>query len=143
MTERIVYVSRAAPGIAARDAYDIIRVSHNRNSKLGLTGALIFLDGHFLQVLEGDRFRVRERLAAISADPRHSGLELRQTAAAPVRAFADDWMALRLGDGISEATRQAFGYVPGFPPERFNADQLVAFAQACCRDHAVGQAATA
>ena len=50
MHDRLVYVSRAALGIGAGEAYDNIRVSHNRNSRYGLTGALILFDGHFLQV---------------------------------------------------------------------------------------------
>jgi hypothetical protein len=140
MIERIVYVSRSAPGIGPREAYDIVRVSHNRNSQRLLTGALIFLDGHFLQVLEGEGYHVRERLAVIAADTRHTGLVVRQSLAAPQRAFAGDWMALREGDGIDPATLQALGYAPGFPDERIDGDRLLAFAKACCRAHVQGEA---
>ena len=48
--------------------YDNIRVAHNRNSECNLTGALLFLDGYFVQVLEGEPLRVQERFAIIAAD---------------------------------------------------------------------------
>lgn len=132
MNERIVYVSRAAPGIVERDAYDIIRVSHNRNSRFGLTGALILLDGYFLQVLEGDAHRLRERYQRIVADPRHSHIVKRQAITTSRRCFPTEWMALRHGDAVSEATRRAFDYAPGYPQARFDGERLVAFALACC-----------
>jgi len=136
MSERIVYTSRAAPGVGPREAYDIIRVSHNRNSHYGLTGALILLDDHFLQVLEGDGYALRERYAVIAADPRHTGVSMRQAMTTARPTFPDEWMALRHGDGITDATRRAFGYAPGFPATQFDGDKLVAFALACCREHA-------
>ena len=91
MHEQLVYVSRAAPDIDAQSAYDIIRVSHNRNSKHGLTGALILMDGYFLQVLEGHRHPLRERFAIIAADPRHIDVNVRQSTAVSERIFPDEW----------------------------------------------------
>jgi hypothetical protein len=139
MYERIVYVSRAAPGIGARDAYDIIRVSHNRNGRYGMTGALLLVDGHFLQVLEGDGFRIRERYARIATDPRHTDVELRQSRRIQQLSFVGEWMALRHDDEIAPHTREAHGYAPGFPTDHFDGDRLVAFAVACCSAHAQSQ----
>jgi hypothetical protein len=131
MYEQIVYVSRALPDMDARGVYDIIRVAHNRNSKLGLTGALIFIDGYFLQVIEGNSHFLRERFAIIAADPRHTDLQLRRSVAIRERAFPDEWMALRHGDAIDDGLKQDFDYVPGFPASHFDADKLVEFALAC------------
>jgi len=133
MIERVIYVSRAQAGIGARDAYEIIRVSHNRNSRFGLTGALILLDGYFLQVLEGERIHLDQRLAAIHADRRHEHIEVRCREPIDEAAFAGDWMALQLGDGVSTSLREQFRYEPGFPCEHFDAAALLRFAQACCR----------
>jgi hypothetical protein len=135
MFERLVFVSRAAPGTTARDCYDIIRVAHNRNSQFGLTGALLFLDGCFIQVLEGDRFHMRERYRRIAADPRHTDVDLRQIGPSERLLFADDWMALRSGDEIDPAVKARFGYQPGLPSQRFSGDAIVEFVQACCRRH--------
>lgn len=131
MYEQLVYVSRAAPDVDARSAYDIIRVSHNRNSKHGLTGALILMDGHFLQVLEGHRHSLRERFEIIAADPRHTDVSLRQSIAKSERTFPDEWMALRHGDAVDERLKVDFGYVPGFPAAHFDGGKLVEFALAC------------
>jgi hypothetical protein len=139
MYERLVYVSCAAPGIGAREAYDIIRVSHNRNSRYSLTGALILVDGFFLQVLEGDAFQLKTRYARIVTDPRHTDVDLRQSTRVQQLSFADDWMALRHDEDITPSMREEFGYRPGFPVERFDGDRLVAFTLACCRAHVDGQ----
>lgn len=132
MFERLVYVSQAAPGVGARDAYDIIRIAHNRNSQAGLTGALVFIDGQFVQVLEGDRYHLQQRYAKIAIDPRHVDIQLRECVAIAERMFPSDWMALRLGDGVPPDVLQSFGYERGFPSARFPPERLVAFVRACC-----------
>jgi hypothetical protein len=112
--------------------YEIIRVAHNRNSHCGLTGALIMLDGHFLQVLEGGGFHVDQRMTAIKNDARHHALELRERRPIAAPSFPGQWMALRQADGVPAAVKARFGYEPGFPAERFSPAQLLAFALACC-----------
>jgi Sensors of blue-light using FAD len=131
MLERVVYVSRAAAGIGMTDAYDIIRVAHNRNSSFGLTGALLFSDGWFVQVLEGESFCVRERYARIASDPRHEQVDLRQQITIEEPAFPGEWMALKSGSDVDGALKVEFGYEPGFPAERFDGERLHAFMLAC------------
>ncbi len=131
MYEQIVYVSLAMPDVDAQGAYDIISMSHNRNSKHGLTGTLILMDGFFLQVLEGHRHALRERFAIIAADPRHTDVSVRQSIAISERTFPDEWMALRHGDAVDESLKLDFAYVPGFPATHFGGEKLVEFARAC------------
>lgn len=137
MFDRIVYVSRAAPGVGPRDVYDIIRAAHNRNGVAGLTGGLLFLDGHFVQVLEGERHRLDERLARIVADPRHEALDLRLRATAEQRLFPGEWMALRQRADIDEALLAQHGYQPGLPGTRFDGASVEALVLACCARAAV------
>jgi hypothetical protein len=131
MYERLIYVSRAAPGVGAREAYDIIRTAHNRNSQTGLTGALLLADQYFIQVLEGPVNALRARFAVIAVDPRHTDVDVRLSVPVTTRCFPNDWMALRDADAISAALRQRFGYLPGLPSDRFPASQVLAFVQAC------------
>ena len=138
MYQRLVYVSQASPGVAARDTYDIIRVAVNRNSQLGLTGALLFLDGHFIQLLEGQPHQVEARFKRIAADARHSSLSLRQTLRTSELLFPADWMALRSEQQIAPGVKQAFAYQPGLPATQFDPDRIVSFLLACC-----GRAASA
>lgn len=132
MIERIIYVSRAAPGIGARDAYDIIRTAHNRNSRLDITGALVFIDDHFVQVLEGERLNIRERFAIIAADARHTNVQMRDASPIGQRCFPHDWMALRHGSVATDIARAQFAYKPGFPADRFPPARLLDFVRACC-----------
>lgn len=136
MFECIAYVSRALATTGPREVYDIVRVANNRNAELGLTGALIFLDAYFLQVIEGLPGPLNARFAIIAADARHTEVSVRLSVKINALAFPDCWMALRQGDAILEATKQAFGYRPGFPADGFDGDTLVAFVLACCTAHA-------
>ena len=133
MYERLVYVSRAAPGIGPRDCYDIIRVAHNRNSTHQLTGGLVFVDGCFVQVLEGNAWSLRRRFAVIAADPRHRDVTVRQQIASPELLFADDWMALRGDADISDELKAAWSYHPAWPMAERDGQRLADFVQACCR----------
>lgn len=132
MFDRIAYVSRAAGGVGPREVYDIIRSAHNRNGAAGLTGALVFVDGHFVQVLEGERFRLDACLARIAADPRHEALDLRTRSVADHRMFPGEWMALRQRSDIAPGVLDAAGYQPGLPPARFSGAQVEAFVRAAC-----------
>lgn len=133
MIERLAYVSRAADGLATAAIYDLIRTSVNRNSRCGLTGGLVALDGHFLQVLEGDPHHLDRRYRSIAADPRHHGIELRLRESARERLFPDQWMALRLPEQVPAALRASFGYLPGLPAAQFSGARVVEFVHACCR----------
>jgi hypothetical protein len=93
MFERIAYVSRALASTGLREVYDIVRVANNRNAELGLTGALIFLDGYFLQVIEGLPHPLHDRFAIIAADTRHTEVSVRLSVNITTLAFPDYWMA--------------------------------------------------
>ena len=132
MFERLIYVSQARADLGSHDVYDIIRSAHNRNSRFGLTGGLVFLDGHFVQLIEGEPFRLRERFAVIAADPRHLNVEVRHSASVTDRLFPDDWMALRLHGEIDAGVLKQFDYQPGLPATAFDAQRLQDFLCACC-----------
>jgi Sensors of blue-light using FAD len=133
MLERIVYVSRATPGTRLEAVFGIIRQAHSANAKAGLSGALIFLDGGFAQVLEGPRAPLAAAFARIALDRRHEAVELRARERALCRLFQGQAMALRTRACLDLALLEGFGYRPGFPVERFPADVLVEFAVRACR----------
>ena len=131
MLRRIIYSSKAATGIGIRDAYDIIRTSHNRNSQAGITGGLILIDGYFFQILEGLPAAVEERLKRITADPRHSEIEIRADANIDEPVFESEWMALRDGDVVDSDLLAEHGYSIGMPAEQHTAEQLFQFMLSC------------
>ena len=137
MYQRILYSSRAAAGTQLRDVFDVIRVSHNRNSNAGLTGGLLFLDGYFFQVLEGLPYALADRYKRIANDPRHHSLMLRSDEATDRLLFPSDWMALRDGASIDRDILTRHGYVVGLPADRFDADKLLSFLLDCFQQSGV------
>ncbi|TWU58167.1 BLUF domain-containing protein [Rubripirellula reticaptiva] len=131
MYQRILYTSRATDGITLRNVYDVIRVSHNRNSDSGLTGALLFLDGFFIQVLEGAPYAVDERYKRIAADDRHCELELRIKESTSELLFPSEWMALKDDSTIDRKMLSSQCYEPGMPSTRFNPQQVLDFLLSC------------
>jgi len=131
MLRRILYTSRATEGVTLHDVYDIIRVSHNRNSRAALTGGLIFLDGYFYQLLEGLPYAIDTCYERILRDKRHDEIELRLDDATSEPLFATDWMALRDGSQIEPEILAEHGYHRGMPKSAFTGEQLFALLMAC------------
>jgi Sensors of blue-light using FAD len=139
MLERIVYVSRAAPGLGLDAVFGVIREAHAANARDGLTGGLVFLDGAFAQVIEGERAPLGACLARIRRDPRHERLELRAREPALCRLFRGQAMALRSRACLDPLLLDGFGYRPGFPADRFPSDVLVEFMVRACRGRGRGE----
>jgi hypothetical protein len=70
----LIYVSSAVRSVTSSDIQDILKQSREANGKKGITGLLLFKDGNFMQVLEGDAELVDELHQKISNDPRHGGI---------------------------------------------------------------------
>jgi hypothetical protein len=138
MYKRLAYISRAAAGITAREAYDIIRVSVNRNGQQQLSGGLVLIDQHFVQVLEGHPDRVDARFAVIAADPRHEAVQLRESVVCDTLLFQGHWMAFSNDAVIPPALRQQFGIDAAHPVHTLPADALVRFVHACCQQAPAG-----
>jgi hypothetical protein len=73
----------------AEEIEALLAVARIRNAHLRITGALLFHDGCFAQILEGDREDLTWLFASISADPRHCNVTLLQRGPILERAFAD------------------------------------------------------
>ena len=73
---RMIYISRAVPGLGYSDLWDIMAKSEVNNSHVGLTGLLCFGNGIFLQILEGSRQAISHTYHRILQDPRHHSAEL-------------------------------------------------------------------
>jgi hypothetical protein len=143
MLERIIYVSRAAPGVALADVFGIIRDSVPRNRADGVSGALVFLDGWFAQVLEGQGPALGAAWTRIARDPRHAALSFRTRERALCRLFGDRGLLLRTGPTLDPAVLREFDYHAGFPAADFPADVLLEFMVWACRRPPVAARETA
>ncbi|MFZ5720029.1 MAG: BLUF domain-containing protein [Pseudomonadota bacterium] len=74
---------------------DILRTATPINAQLGLTGALLAVDGRFLQVLEGPRNHVLQVIGRIAMDGRHHRFSPLECAPAEGRRFGEWLMAGR------------------------------------------------
>lgn len=93
MVHQLIYSSQAADGLGADALQAILDTARTNNAALGVTGALIFYDGLFLQILEGPQGAVESLAVRIAADPRHSDMKIFHTAETDGRVFGDWRMA--------------------------------------------------
>jgi Sensors of blue-light using FAD len=72
MLVQLTYASRASVEVTPQVVRDIAEKSQKNNSAVGITGALCFSNGIFLQKLEGDRQLVNRVYRKIQNDARHA-----------------------------------------------------------------------
>jgi Sensors of blue-light using FAD len=100
----LIYVSHSNSGIDDGAANDIIRdiltTSRAKNARLGVTGALLFSEGCFSQVLEGTRSAVETIFEAIQNDTRHRDVTL-LSFKPTLRRYFPDWSMAYAGVSAS------------------------------------------
>src|ERR1700734_2023146 len=68
----LLYLSEGSVPFSQADLRELLRKANENNSKLGITGLLLFKGENFLQVLEGERETVLALYKKITQDPRHT-----------------------------------------------------------------------
>ena len=86
---QLLYVSKTESDIALGELDDILTASRRNNALMGITGLLLFLDGGFLQILEGEERAVRELYTHVAGDSRHRNAHVMLDREIPCRAFPD------------------------------------------------------
>ncbi len=105
---QLVYVSAASQAFQKSELLELLTKAREKNRLMGVTGLLLYKEGDFIQLLEGEREAVRRLFETIQADPRHSGTIVLHEGEADQRLFADWSMGFRdLSDPAVQAT-------PGF-----------------------------
>jgi hypothetical protein len=115
---RLVYASTSLlsdePSLARDKIEQILLVSRRNNEAAEITGALLFSDTNFAQVLEGSRTQVERLYETLNHDPRHKDLLLLLSEPLAARQFPDWWMAYI---GPSQWAKQAAGPLNREPAE--------------------------
>lgn len=91
MLHRVIYVSRAPARLQLRATSVLAKIeksAQRNNAALGVTAALLYADGVYVQALEGPRPAVSATLQAILQDDRHERLEMIAAATVSERLFA-------------------------------------------------------
>lgn len=102
LISRLLYISRSkldpARGAPAAQVRHIAAASSVRNAAVGLTGSLLFVDDHFVQVLEGEAEAVEATFERICCDFNHSEVRLIDMVSVKERLFAGWGMAVLSAD---------------------------------------------
>jgi hypothetical protein len=89
----LVYVSKSSLRFSQRDLTDLLTQSRDANLVGGTTGLLLYVDGNFMQLLEGDRKRIEELMVRIKRDSRHNDVNILEEGLISERSFPDWSMA--------------------------------------------------
>jgi hypothetical protein len=79
---------------------DIMATATRRNTRDEITGVLFYVDGHFLQIIEGEQNKISKLMSDIKQDARHKNITIHFDVPVEMRGFSDWSMnVLHLGAG--------------------------------------------
>ena len=91
---QVIYISKAAYEFSASELQELAAVAARNNTLEGITGALLFIDNCFIQVIEGDERAMSHMLTKLKADPRHHDIRIIADQLEESRHFSDWSMGL-------------------------------------------------
>ena len=125
----LVYLShneiRGPRRLVVSEIEQILHVARTKNTKSGITGALMFNDRFFAQVLEGPRIVLEQTFEDIQCDPRHSNVVILDFAPTDGRLFGDWSMGYMAG---ATGASDEFNHITqgsGFDLAKFCGDKIV------------------
>ncbi len=92
------YISAATTPFDLPALMELLSKARANNAALGVTGMLLYHEGSFIQVLEGDQATIEALYAKINEDPRHTEAMLLFKREREPRSFGDWTMGFRLLD---------------------------------------------
>ena len=93
MTYQIIYSSEASTPMQTDDLEELLGHSRRSNGAKGITGALVYAEGIFMQILEGDRTKLQDLMAKIRKDVRHETVIVLRECEIPSKVFGNWKMA--------------------------------------------------
>ncbi|MDP9096136.1 MAG: BLUF domain-containing protein [Pseudomonadota bacterium] len=106
MTYQIVYSSDAETPMQTGDLEELLEHARRSNAANGITGALVYAEGMFLQILEGDEGRVKDLMAKIRRDVRHDNVTVLREGEVPAATFGS-WKMAYVGATPQQVARWA------------------------------------
>lgn len=93
MTYQVIYSSESSTPLQQDDLEAILEQARRNNAKNAITGALVYVDGIFFQILEGEPQIVRTLMEKIDSDVRHETVTILREVEIPAALFSDWKMA--------------------------------------------------
>ena len=84
---QVIYISQATGPMQQQDIEELVATASYNNRQLGITGALLYIENSFVQVLEGEDAPITRLLAAIESDPRHRNMRILSDRTIDFRTF--------------------------------------------------------
>lgn len=106
MLYRMLYSSKATRPMTAAGLEKILVDARAGNEARDVTGALVYVDGVFLQILEGERDTLEALVASIREDGRHESMKIFHRDTIAERGF-EDWRMAYLSPDVAEMSRWA------------------------------------
>lgn len=103
----LIYASVATQEFSHADLEALLAQSRKANKETGLTGMLLYSQGSFFQVVEGEAEAVERLYVKLCADPRHTQLTVIVREPIARRSFRT-WSM-----GFSNASSQELATIPG------------------------------
>ncbi len=113
-----IYASAASRDLTTEELAALLQAARENNARLGLTGMLLYAEGSFFQVLEGEAAVVDALYAKIENDRRHEQVTLIIREPIPKRHF-DAWTM-----GFYKVSRKELAGLAGVN-DFFGADRAV------------------
>jgi Sensors of blue-light using FAD len=85
----LIYLSSASYLYSNHDLLDILNTSRLNNTKLDVTGLLLYSEGSILQILEGEKEVLNTLFKKISGDKRHKGVIKMMDVSVKERSFQE------------------------------------------------------
>jgi hypothetical protein len=86
---QVVYISHATATLTKNELNELVEVSRRNNKKYGITGALLYLENAFIQVIEGEDAAISQLLDKLYADTRHRNVRIVSDIIAQIRYFQE------------------------------------------------------
>jgi hypothetical protein len=104
----LVYVSSAVNLFSDDELYELLKVSRRNNAQCEVTGMLLYVDGNFIQLLEGEKSNVLQIYGRVANDPRHRGVITLLQGDIEKRDF-EEWSM-----GFHKIAKEAGAWLPGY-----------------------------
>jgi len=112
---QLIYVSKATQLMGMLSLTQILDSSVRWNEAHELTGVLFYDNGHFCQLLEGDKYEVLSVWERISSDPRHQILRRLELSSIEKRSYPDWKLRFYGAEQIAKHFKEMARVLDGMP----------------------------
>lgn len=123
---RIIYQSVASPDMDRAALFRLVYHARIANEQRGLSGFLLFADQRFLQVIEGETWKLMATFGKIRQDVRHSAVTVIDERSVTAPVFAK-WRMRCFDEGGAGAALDAIAGEVSGPVPRVVEDAVAAF----------------